>query len=323
MSTEYTVEIPPFDGRAYRHREISYTPADLRLKRPHVFILTDQPHRVVLEFANECDGGLTSFEDLTDRQIANSAFYVHFSLHEKALPFLRRIVACGGIFAPPPHFAKVPFVAVSANAIHSIENAARLLGHAPFGGMEIHSQICQAVELTQHLPGDFLEVGVFSGSSALTALSHMDRLGISRRCWLMDTFGGFNYETSRTSSDAIWGGTHLVEGLQERIQGLMSHTGQKFELVPGDICTDPLPAAIEKLALANIDVDMYDAELAALNKVAPLMVHRGVIIVEDATALPGLYGAYLALDEFMNSPIGRKFMAIRTTTQYFLVRVDP
>lgn len=37
---------------------------------------------------------------------------------------------------------------------------------------------------------------------------------------------------------------------------------------------------------------------------------------------PHGYGAYLALDEFMNSFIGRQFVAVRTTTQYFLIRVE-
>lgn len=325
MSNPYLRQIPPFDGRAFRHREISYTPADLRRKKPLLFILTDQPERVEPGFAAECDAVLTSFEDVTDKQIAHAAFYIHFSLHENALPFLRRIVALGGLFAPPPLFDKVPFTEVSAHAVHSIGATARILGHEPFGGAELHSQICQAVELTQHLQGDFLEIGVFTGSSALTALSHMDRLGVHRKCWLMDTFAGFNYDASRKSSDAIWGGTHLVdtEALMNRIRALTGETSQAVELVPADICADPLPDTIQRIALANIDVDMYDAEIAALNKVAPLMVHRGIMIVEDATALPGLYGAYLALDEFLNSPIGRKFMAVRVTTQYFLIKVDP
>lgn len=323
-SPPITITIPPFDGRNYRHREISYAPIALRQKKKYVYALTDQPERVVLEFALECDGVLQSLADLSDTDISESAFYIHFSLHEKALPFLKRIVACGGLFTPPPMFGKVPFIEVSEHAVHSINNAARILGHEPFGGIELHSQICQAVELTRHLEGDFVEVGVFSGSSALTALSHMDRIGIKRQSWLLDTYSGFTYEASAGSADAIWNGTHLMdaERTMERVRLLVGQTNQQAEVVAMDICTTPLPASINKIALANIDVDMYDAVIAALVKIAPLIVRRGIIIVEDPTALPGLYGAYLALNEFLESFTGRKFMAVRTTTQYLLIRVE-
>lgn len=324
LNTPIAIKIPPLDGRAYRHREISYAPEALRKKKEQVYILTDQPERVSWEFALECDGVLQSLADLSDTQIGEGAFYIHFSLHEKALPFLKRIVACGGLFAPPPMFRKVPFIEVSEHAAHSINNAALLLGHEPFGGVELQSQICQAIELTRYLEGDFLEIGVFSGSSALTALSHMDRLGIKRRSWLLDTFAGFTYEASAESADAIWSGTHLmdVEQTMERIRGMVSQTGQQAEVVAMDICTGSLPASIDRIAIANIDVDMYDAVKAALEKVAPLVVKRGIVIVEDPTALPGLYGAYLALNEFLESFVGRQFIAVRTTTQYFLIRVE-
>ncbi|TCR64518.1 TylF/MycF/NovP-related O-methyltransferase [Rhizobium sp. BK376] len=317
-------EMPVFDGRGYRHREVTYSPSDLRKKRERVYILTDQPERVAAEFAAETDGVLLTLADLSDTEIGISAFYVHFSLHEKALVPLKRIVACKGLFAPPPMFDKIPFIEVSANAIHSINNAASILGHEPFGGQELHSQICQAIELTRHVRGDFVEIGVFSGSSALTALSHMDRLGIKRRSWLLDTYSGFTYETSMHSPDLIWGGTHIMdpEKTVARIQGLVAQTDQQVNVVPMDICADPLPAEIQQIAIANIDVDIYDAIAIALKKVAPLMARRGVIIVEDATALPGLYGAYLALEEFLESAIGRDFLAVRTTTQYFLIRID-
>lgn len=317
-------QMPLFDGRGYRHREISYAPADLRRKKERVYILTDQPDRVVPEFAAETDGVLTTLSDLSDTDISMGAFYVQFSLHEKALTFLRRIVRCQGVFAPPPSFGKVPFIEVSANAAESINKTASLLGHEPFGGIELHSQICQAIEITRNARGDFVEIGVFSGSSALTALSHMDRLGIQRRSWLLDTFSGFTYEASINSPDLIWGGTHLMDPdkTMDRIRGLVSNTGQKTEVVAMDICADPLPEEIREVAIANIDVDMYDAIGIALKKLAPLMVRRGVIIVEDPTALPGLYGAYLALEEFLDSYIGRGFMAVRTTTQYLLIRVD-
>ncbi len=50
------------------------------------------------------------------------------------------------------------------------------------------------------------------------------------------------------------------------------------------------------------------------------MARRGVVIVEDPTSVPGLYGAYVAMRDFLDGPRGRDFVAVRGTSQYFLVR---
>jgi len=79
-------------------------------------------------------------------------------------------------------------------------------------------------------------------------------------------------------------------------------------LIQNNICKDDLPKEIEKIAVANIDVDMYEPTLVALNKVSDLVVKGGVVIVEDATSTPCLYGAYLAMEEFLefSKPYVRK-----------------
>lgn len=317
-------EIGIFDGRNYRHREVSYAPRDLRLRRQKLYILTDRPDRVAPDFASECDGLLNDLCTLNDHQIRDGAFYIWFSRAALALPLLRRIVDCGGLFAPPPMFGKANFFQVSAKGLDSYNEAGRRLGHTPFMDWPVHAQICQAVEMTRDLLGDFVEIGVYSGSSALTALTHMRNLGVRRRCWLLDTYVGFQYAAAITSSDMIWSNTHLMTKGPEmtRITELMRETEQDVHVLSNEICKDALPKEITQIALANVDVDMYEAVLSALQKLGPLMTRRGVIIVEDPTSVPGLYGAYLALDEFSRTSIGRDFVSVRFDTQYFLIRVQ-
>ena len=48
-----------------------------------------------------------------------------------------------------------------------------------------------------------------------------------------------------------------------------------------NILNDDLPD--EEIAVANIDVDMFEATLLALYKIAPRMVLGGVILLEDVT----------------------------------------
>ncbi len=321
----------PFNKATCQHGEFNYAPEQLRQRRARLYILTDKPGIVDAQFAGETDGIICDLKDFSDRQIADGAFYIYFSRTAYALPMLRRIIDCGGLFAPPLLCAKAPFAAVSEKALDTYNEVGGLIGNEPYGGIEIHTQICQAIELTKDVRGDFVEVGVYTGSSALTALTHMRNIGIQRRCWLLDTFAGFNYSASEESADIIWTGTHKNDPYDivnlrainmERIGELFKNTGQEVHLVPSNICSDPLPREIDRIAIANVDCDLYEAVLASLQKIGPRMAHRGIIIAEDPTATPALYGAFLAMKEFLQSGAGKDFMGVQTTTQYYLIKVQ-
>ena len=322
MFNNFQIQLPIIDGRYFQHREITYSPTDLRQVRKNVYILTTNPEIMQHDFVSETDGLITSLCDFSDTQIANSAFYVYARVADLALPWLRRIVDCKGIFAPPPFFGKQPYYLINEHVVTSFNQTGEALNNDPFGDVELHSQICQAVELTKDVVGDFVEIGVYSGSSALTALHHMKNINVSRRSWLIDTYSGFIYTEAKNSADIIWSGTHLMDKMPT-IQNIRSLTSKfsDVNIIPMNICEGKLPDKIQHIALANIDVDLYEAVLAALVKVAPKMSYRGIMIVEDPTSCPGLYGAYLAMHEFLATSIGRDFVAVRTTTQYFLIRV--
>jgi hypothetical protein len=308
----------------FQHRELNYAPSEARKFRKHLIILTDDfPQLIDNAIIEACDGVLSRLDETRDEVIRNTLFYVYFTRAELALPSLRRIAACGGLYAPPPFFAKAPFSEVSGFAVSTYNLAGSILGEEPFMGLEVMSQLSQAAEITANVPGDFVEIGVFSGSSALVSLIHMRALGVKRKCWLLDTYSGFDYAAAKDSADMIWQGTHRMDfkSTIERIQSLMSETGQEAHVVQNNICVDNLPEGVGPIAFANIDVDMNEAVYAALCKVGKKMVKRGVMVVEDPTSTPGLYGAYLALSDFLLTELGKKFVSIRTTTQYFLVRV--
>jgi len=92
-------------------------------------------------------------------------------------------------------------------------------------------------------------------------------------------------------------------------------------MVQSNICAEELPKQITKIAVANIDVDIYDATKAAMEKVAPLIVRGGIMICEDPTSTPGLYGASVAMHDFLETPQGRKFMPLFKGGQYFLINI--
>ena len=77
----------------------------------------------------------------------------------------------------------------------------------------------------------------------------------------------------------------------------------------------------KKIAVCNIDVDMYDAVLALLVKAALLIGDNGIMIAEDYGHTLGLIGAHLAVKEFLRSGKGKKSTPIYMESgQMFLIK---
>lgn len=179
-------------------KELKFMAAEkLRAIKKHLYILTNRPHLFSKELISACDGVLSDLSSLSSSEIAASAFYIYFSRGDFALPYLKRIIQEGGIFAGPDLYRKVPLWENNHSCIEIYNQITGLLQTQPKGGIAIFSALMQAIDATRHVQGDYVEIGVFSGSSALAALLYMQRIGIKRRCWLLDTYAGFNYEASK------------------------------------------------------------------------------------------------------------------------------
>jgi hypothetical protein len=315
--------VKPFSSLGYQHREKRFSVNDVRKLRKYAYVLSDIEPFNDLELLSQCDGHVTSIEGWDAEKIRNSAFYVFFSVDDLCLEPIRKITAAAGLYIPPMSFSKTNYSRVAMHVAQTLTESERHVGHLG-GGPELHENICQAIDITREIEGDFLEIGVFTGSSAVTAMTHMRNCGIRRKCWLMDTFEGFSYDDATRSADVIWGGTHLVakENHLEILRDRMCDVGQDYEFVTGNICADPLPAAVKQLALVNIDVDMYEATAAALAKSSPLLQRGGILMCEDPTSTPGLYGAYVAMTEFLESREGKKYTRIFVKTHYFLLKTE-
>lgn len=293
------------------------------------YILSDQ--EVPQEVIDRIGPVLINLDSLTQEHIAASVFYVAYQCDSDALPVIRSIRQQGGSFVPHMRFTKVEYRFVNRtahNAMSKTWSKGDQVSHLHAG---IHENICEALELTSRIDGDYVEIGVYRGGSALTSLNFLDELCQrypslpKKKAWLIDTFDGFTYDEAATSFDALWSGTHQLYGKEQTMSylrdSIFNEVATEYELVASNICADPLPAGIRKIAVANVDVDMYEATLAALHRVAPLMAQGGIIIAEDPTSTPGLYGALLALEEFMESPAGAPFYKIFKGSQYFLIKM--
>lgn len=184
--------------------------------------------------------------------------------------------------------------------------------------------IIQAIELTKDLEGDFVEIGCFRGSSSCVAMRYMNTKRISRNCHFLDVFEGFDYEEAKESADAFWKGTHKTEGkslVEKRISEFADPSIDLSVTVhKSNIITDDLKKISEKACLINLDVDLYEAVKAGLFKCAGIIVQHGIIIVEDAGHTPLLIGARLAINEFLETETGKRFIPVYMESgQTFLI----
>lgn len=183
--------------------------------------------------------------------------------------------------------------------------------------------LTQALYRTRRLSGDVLEVGCFRGSSGSVMLDYAANKNLPpRHFWFFDVFQGFDYDEALASSDATWANTHATEGeavVRQRLEGKAGANQVTVEKL--NIITDELPDELGPLAVANIDVDLYEAVLAGLTRIAPLIQIGGIMICEDAGHTPALVGAALALEQFLDSDLGAGFTPVHMTSgQTFLIR---
>ncbi|MEP6512759.1 MAG: TylF/MycF/NovP-related O-methyltransferase [Parafilimonas sp.] len=274
---------------------------------------------------------IRSLDEIPESDIPDSLFYIYFTCDSVALPILKKIIHSGGQILPPMNFytdLRTSYRFVNHLAHNALKKTWSKSERLRLLDMIVHENLCEALELTRDIEGDYVEVGVYLGGSALTALNYINEqrkngLVQSRKAWLLDTYDGFNYTEAKQSGDIMWFGSHKLYGTEATkmyLKDTLKDAGVEFELIQGNICSDNLPSSINKICVANIDVDMYEPTLAALNKVAGYIPKGGIIISEDSTATPGTYGAYLAMNEFLETEIGKKFMPIFKKGQYFLIK---
>ena len=160
--------------------------------------------------------------------------------------------------------------------------------------------IMQAARSVRDLPGKYVEIGTFEGRSAQVLLNYLKKSGTVKDCYFLDTFAGITFDTAASSSDAQWFGSHSDSSRNSRKNvGDFLSDFDSFHLVACDIIKDQLPQAIDKIAFCNIDVDIYEAYIHALQKVDERLVPGGIIICEDFGHAPYVLGAKLAFDDFM------------------------
>jgi len=273
---------------------------------------------------------LNSIDDIDPNTIVYSLFFLHFVSDDEFIYHLDKIIKNKGKFIIQKHYDKTLFLHSNRNCRLALTDTYRRINDISHFSEMIHGNICQALEQTKHLDGDYVEIGVYKGGSALTALNYIKHASIKRKSYFLDTYDGFNYTEADMSSETHWNNQnnhHRLFGTVQTmkyIQKILSEEcpEQEFYLIQSNICSEELPSSIQHIAVANLDVDLYDATRDALHKLAPKIVKGGIIIAEDPTSTPGLIGAFYAMETFLETTLGKKFMKLHLSGQYFLIRME-
>jgi hypothetical protein len=313
------------NGVPFAHKVEPGIDLDPAIFKQSYFLTNMRP--VSPESASQFKRVIHSLDEIEEAAISGATFFVAFECDSDAIDPLNRIIKAGGRFLAPTIFGKTSYRFANRLAFEAMkktwDKASRLSHLTP----EVHENVCEALELTRNVEGDYVEIGVYKGGSALTAMNYMDlqrREGApERKAWLLDTFDGFTYEAAQKSADRGWVGSLRLWGVEETKKYLAEtfcDVETPYELIASDICADNIPQGLKKASVVNVDVDLFDATAAGLAKFAPVVSPGGVMVCEDPTCTPGLYGAYIAMKLFLDSPAGQEFTPIFKTGGYLLLK---
>ncbi len=164
-----------------------------------------------------------------------------------------------------------------------------------------------------NIPGDFVECGVWKGgSSMLIALTLLKFRVNDREIWMYDTYEGMS-EPGEVDKDPTGGKAHdiwtkLKEGAKsgwcvsslEEVKNNLFVTNYPTELlhfIPGMVeSTIPEQMPEKDIALLRLDTDWYESTKHEMHFMFPLLVHSGVLIIDDYGHWEG---AKKAIDEYV------------------------
>jgi hypothetical protein len=168
-------------------------------------------------------------------------------------------------------------------------------------------QLTAMADLADSMPlGDFVEVGVFHGGSALVLYSVAVRQ--RRRLHLFDTFTGVPVFTEGLDKHAL--GEFSDPEAEERIRFQMPLAELHVGVYP-----DTHPSDMGSIAFIHCDCDQYISYRAVIDRMWPLVVPGGVLLFDD---YPYLEGARKAVEESFN-PAGLRLCEQR----YYAVKRVP
>jgi len=143
--------------------------------------------------------------------------------------------------------------------------------------------------VTEMPPGDFVEVGVYQGGTAVPMAALAREMG--RGCWFFDTFKGIPYRRSDMDSHVVGDFAADYLTVAERIwrENPAAHVVQG--VFPASA---PDGDNLRGIGFVHLDVDQYWSYKDAIAWLRPRMAHGGLMFFDDVGCLRG---ATVAVEE--------------------------
>jgi O-methyltransferase len=179
-------------------------------------------------------------------------------------------------------------------------SAETMIGHKRLDNI----QHCIETVLTESVPGDFIETGVWRGGAAIFMRAVLAAHGVAdRTIWVADSFRGLpapdleRYPADE--GDTLWTSQRLavsVDDVRKNFEryGLLD---DQVRFLEGWFADTLATAAIEQLAVARLDGDMYMSTWDAITVLYPKLSDGGFLIVDDYSD-PGIKGCKQAIDDY-------------------------
>lgn len=183
--------------------------------------------------------------------------------------------------------------------------------------------------LKHDLPGDFVECGVWKGGTCiLMALTLLQAGCRDRVIWLYDTFSGMTEpgteDTIASSGQAVserWYKGWWAVSPENVLKNLLtsSYPENNLKLIEGDVCTTLKTQKPESISLLRLDTDWYESTKAELEILYPLLVEKGILIIDDYGHFSG---ARQAVDEYFSAVKGAPLMQRSDYTGRLAVKLN-
>jgi hypothetical protein len=182
-----------------------------------------------------------------------------------------------------PHYSRLFELWTSGNVTNNCGDIARFYA--------IYQNVRHV--LSENVPGDIVELGVYKGNSAAILAAIGRERG--RRTFLFDTFSGFD-DRDLVGIDAGRRGVQFLDTTLEAVERLVGTESVTYVkgFFPQSIVQIEMPTQI---AVAHIDCDLYEPMKAGLEIFYPKIAAGGLIILHDYSS--GQWpGTTRAIDEF-------------------------
>lgn len=154
-------------------------------------------------------------------------------------------------------------------------------------------QVCAEAVLANHVPGDFIECGVWRGGASIFLRGVLKAHCVTdRRVWVADSFEGLPLPSpGRFPADA-GSDLHTFQYLAVPLEEVKRNFS-RYGLLDDQVCflkgwfRDTLPTlSDQKWSLVRLDGDMYESTMNGLENLYPNLSHGGYIIIDDYGCVP-------------------------------------